>query len=72
MYVYELRSTKGAHKLKVLPEQPDPATQSRIGSDEDGDEDDEEDHLIGKAGDGDADADDEDAEVGVRLTIGHD
>ncbi|CAE6368259.1 unnamed protein product, partial [Rhizoctonia solani] len=61
------RSTKGAHKLKVLPEQPDPATQSRIGSDEDGDEDDEEAHLIGKASDGDADADDEDAEVYKQI-----
>ncbi|GAB1522365.1 sporulation protein rmd1 [Rhizoctonia solani] len=61
------RSTKGAHKLKVLPEQPDPATQSRIGSDEDGDEDDEEARLIGKTSDGDADADDEDAEVYKQI-----
>ncbi|CAE6406022.1 unnamed protein product [Rhizoctonia solani] len=61
------RSTKGAHKLKVLPEQPDPATQSRIGSDEDADEDDEQAHLIGKASDGDADVDDEDAEVYKQI-----
>ncbi|KAJ1302059.1 hypothetical protein OPQ81_000893 [Rhizoctonia solani] len=61
------RSTKGAHKLKVLPEQPDPATQSRIGSDEDEDEDDEEAHLVGKTSDGDVEADDEDAEVYKQI-----
>jgi hypothetical protein len=56
-------STKGAHKLKVLPEQPDPATQSRIGSDEDEDEDDEVPYILGRASDGDAEGDDDEAEV---------
>ncbi|KAB5590841.1 Sad1-interacting factor 2 [Ceratobasidium theobromae] len=57
----------GAHKLKVLPEQPDPATQSRVGSDEDGDGDDEEPYLLGRASDGDAEGDDEDAEVYKQI-----
>ncbi|CAE6456628.1 unnamed protein product [Rhizoctonia solani] len=42
-------------------------TQSRIDSDEDGDEDDEEAHLVGKTSDGDADADEEDAEVYKQI-----
>jgi hypothetical protein len=57
-----IRSTKVAHKLKVLPEQPDPATQSRIGSDAEEDDDDEGD-IVGKTSDGDIEGDEDEAEV---------
>ena len=58
-----IRSTKVAHKLKVLPEQPDPATQSRIGSDAEEDDEDEDLITAGKTSDGDAEGDDEEPEV---------
>ncbi|KAF8599320.1 DUF155-domain-containing protein [Ceratobasidium sp. AG-I] len=61
------RSTKVAHKLKVLPEQPDPATQSRIGSDAEEDDEDEELINAGKMSDGDAEGDDEEPEVYKQI-----
>ncbi|KAG9127810.1 hypothetical protein FRC07_009002 [Ceratobasidium sp. 392] len=60
------RSTKVAHKLKVLPEQPDPATQSRIGSDAE-DDDDEEGPLVGRISDGDLEGDEDEAEVYKQI-----
>ncbi|KAG9076789.1 hypothetical protein FS749_011381, partial [Ceratobasidium sp. UAMH 11750] len=60
------RSTKVAHKLKVLPEQPDPATQSRIGSDAE-DDDDEEGPHVGRTSDGDVEGDEDEAEVYKQI-----
>ncbi|QRV81991.1 Sad1-interacting factor 2 [Ceratobasidium sp. AG-Ba] len=60
------RSTKVAHKLKVLPEQPDPATQSRIGSEEDEDDDEEGPHVA-RVSDGDAEGDEDEAEVYKQI-----
>lgn len=58
------RSTKAAHKLKVLPEQLDIPTQSNItaADEEDEDGDDEEDNT-GTNSDIDEDEDEDDAEV---------
>ncbi|KAG8743200.1 hypothetical protein FRC10_000271 [Ceratobasidium sp. 414] len=55
-----------AHKLKVLPEQPDPATQSRIGSDAE-DDDDEEGPHVGRTSDGDVEGDEDEAEVYKQI-----
>lgn len=58
------RTTKAAHKLTVLPEQPEPPTQSKITiGEEDGDGDDEDDEEV-TASESDAD-DDDDEEVEV-------
>ncbi|KAG8775341.1 hypothetical protein FRC12_001546 [Ceratobasidium sp. 428] len=65
--LYDNSSTKVAHKLKVLPEQPDPATQSRIGSDAEDDDDDEEGPLVGKTSDGEFDGDEDEAEVYKQI-----
>ncbi|KAF8308201.1 DUF155-domain-containing protein [Clavulina sp. PMI_390] len=63
------RTTKAAHKLKVLPEQPEPPTQSKIvAGEEDGDgddEDDEEEEVT--ASESDADDDEDDVELYKQI-----
>jgi hypothetical protein len=60
------RTTKAAHKLKVLPEQPEPATPSRvIPEEEEEDGDDEEEEATASASD--AAEDDEEVEVSTGL-----
>ncbi len=59
------RSTKAAHKLKVLPEQPDPPTQSRIIEEEDKDADDEEE---GTGSASDVNEEEEEPEVHSNVT----
>lgn len=62
------RTTKAAHKLKVLPEQPDPPTQSKIinEEDEDGDGDDEDEDATASTSEPE---DDDDDEVEVSLIV---
>lgn len=63
------RTTKAAHKLKVLPEQPEPSTQSKITiGEEDGDGDDEEEEVTASESDAE---DEEDEEVEVSALINH-
>lgn len=63
------RTTKAAHKLKVLPEQPEPSTQSKIAiGEEDGDGDDEEEEVTASESDAE---DEEDEEVEVSALINH-
>lgn len=60
------RTTKAAHKLKVLPEQPEPAAPSRVIPEEeelDGDDEGEEATVSGS----DAADDDDEVEVSTRL-----
>lgn len=63
------RTTKAAHKLKVLPEQPEPAAPPRVipeEEEEDGDDEEEEATASGS----DAADDDEEVEVSTRLLLG--
>jgi hypothetical protein len=60
------RTTKAAHKLKVLPEQPEPAAPSRVipeEEEEDGDDEEEEATVSGS----DAADDDDEVEVSPHL-----
>jgi hypothetical protein len=57
------RTSKAAHKLKVLPEHPDPPTQSKIASEEDEDGGDEEGDATGST----SEVDDDDDEVEVCV-----